>query len=112
VHQRRERLIKEGHEWDIEENSVRVKYAQYVYTVLTVCGILVAGGLTAGFTVGQRLRGVDPLGIATFSWIFAGFIILIAKSIRMNGWPWRDFLLGRVTCRSLSELRVVTSVNE
>jgi hypothetical protein len=103
---------KEGHEWDVEESSVRVKGAQYVYTVFTICGILVAGGLTVGFTVGQRLRGVNPFGIATFSFVLAGFIILIANSIRVNDWPWRDFVLERVTCQSLSELRVVTSVDE
>jgi hypothetical protein len=55
---------------------------------------------------------VDPFNIATFSWLLAGFIILVAKSIRVNEWPWRDFLLGRVTCRSLSELRAVTGANE
>ncbi|KAF2186507.1 hypothetical protein K469DRAFT_706494 [Zopfia rhizophila CBS 207.26] len=112
VHQRRERLIKEGREWDIEETSVRVQCPQYVYTVLTICGILVAGGLTSAFTMGQRVRGVDPFGIATFSWVVAGFIVVVSKSIRVNDWPWRDFLLGRVTCRSLSELQAVTGLND
>lgn len=112
VQKRRERLAQEGHEWDIEEMAVRVKCAKYVYTVLACAGILVIGGLVCGFTVGDRLEGVDPFNIATFAWLLAGFIILVAKSIRVTEWPWRDFLLGRVTCRSLSELRAVTGANE
>ena len=69
-----------------------------------------------GIFLGQRkvgpLQGVDPFNITTFSWVLAGFIILVAKSIRVTEWPWRDFLLGRVTCRSLSELHSVTGANE
>ena len=112
VHQRRDRLAREGLEWDIEENSVRVKCVQYVYSVLVGATVLVIGGLAVGFSLGNRLKGVDPFGIATYVWVLSGFIILLAKSIRVNDWPWRDFLLGRVTCRSLSELQAVTGANE
>ncbi|KAH7012564.1 uncharacterized protein B0I36DRAFT_339684 [Microdochium trichocladiopsis] len=58
------------------------------------------------------LQGVDPFGFTSYSWIIAAFIMLIAKSTRVNEWPWRDFLLRRVTCRSLSELHAVTGVDE
>jgi hypothetical protein len=112
VQQRRERLAQEGREWDIEEMAVRVKCAKYVYSVLFCAGILVAGGLATGFSLGNSLEGVDPFNIATFTWVVAGFMILIAKSIRVAEWPWRDFLMGRVTCRSLSELHAVTGANE
>ncbi|KAK0707385.1 hypothetical protein B0H67DRAFT_452392, partial [Lasiosphaeris hirsuta] len=98
--------------WDIEETTVGVNCVRYVYTVLALAGLLVAGGLTAAFTIGDRLEGVDPFGIATFSWVLAAFMILIAKSVRVTEWPWRSFLQGRVTCRSLSELRAVTGANE
>jgi hypothetical protein len=112
VQERRARLAADGQDWDIEEMAVRVKCGKYVYLVLGIAGFLVAGGLAAAFTIGDRVEGVDPFNIASFSWLLAGFIILIAKSIRVTEWPWRDFLLGRVTCRSLSELRAVTSANE
>ncbi|KAK0627550.1 hypothetical protein B0T14DRAFT_512852 [Immersiella caudata] len=112
IQQRREQLAQQGREWDIEELAVRVKCAKYVYTVLAIATAFVVGGLVCGFTVGESIVGVDPFNIATFSWLLAGFIILVAKSIRVNEWPWRDFLLGRVTCRSLSELRAVTGANE
>lgn len=114
--QRREKLVQEGRMWDIEESSVSIKCAKYVYTVLVSCGAIVIGGLMVGIFMGEResgaLQGVDPFNIASFSWVLAGFIILLAKSIRVNEWPWRDFLLGRVTCRSLSELRAVTGSDE
>ncbi|ROT37781.1 hypothetical protein SODALDRAFT_333534 [Sodiomyces alkalinus F11] len=112
VQERRARLAADGQDWDIDEMAVRVKCVSYVYSVLGIAGFLVAGGLAAAFTIGDRVEGVDPFNIASFSWLLAGFLILIAKSIRVTEWPWRDFLLGRVTCRSLSELRAVTSANE
>ncbi|KAI3551849.1 hypothetical protein CSPX01_00525 [Colletotrichum filicis] len=46
-----------------------------------------------------------------FSWIIAGFIVLVAKSIRVREWPWRDFLLGRVTCRIVREIANVTGLD-
>ncbi|KAH9234418.1 hypothetical protein K456DRAFT_52721 [Colletotrichum gloeosporioides 23] len=76
------------------------------------CGGLVTGGLLAGFLVGERITGVDPFNLTMFCWIIAGFIILVAKSIRVATWPWRDFLLGRVTTRSVSELASVTGLDE
>ncbi|KAK3349882.1 hypothetical protein B0T25DRAFT_250760 [Lasiosphaeria hispida] len=112
IHQRQQRLAQDGRDWDIEETTVGVNCVRYVYTVLALAGLLVAGGLTAAFTIGDRLEGVDPFGIATFSWVLAAFLILIAKSVRVTEWPWRSFLQGRVTCRSLSELRAVTGANE
>lgn len=112
VRERRERLAREGQEWDMEETAVSVSCPRYVYTVLGCAGLLVCGGLAAGFFLGERLEGVDPFNITMFSWLLAGFLILIAKSVRVADWPWRDFLLGRVTCRSLSELSSVTGANE
>ncbi|KAF5702433.1 hypothetical protein FMUND_13488 [Fusarium mundagurra] len=47
-----------------------------------------------------------------FAWIIAGFIILLSKSIRVAEWPWRDFLKGRVTYRSVRELASVTGLDE
>jgi hypothetical protein len=37
-------------------------------------------------------------------------MMVLAKSLRMNEWPWRDFLLGRVPSRSVSELHSVTRI--
>ncbi|KAF5485649.1 hypothetical protein CGCF413_v013441 [Colletotrichum fructicola] len=79
---------------------------------MTACGILVVGGITAGLIVGERIPGVDPFNIATFAWVLAAFIILIAKSLSVREWPWRDFLRGQVPCRSVSELHTVTGIDE
>jgi len=43
-----------------------------------------------------------------FCWVLAGFLVLILKSIRVQEWPWRDFFLGRVVCRSVSEVVAVS----
>ncbi|KAK4113804.1 hypothetical protein N656DRAFT_767511 [Canariomyces notabilis] len=77
-----------------------------------VAAVLVAGGLVAGLTVGERVEGVDPFNFTMFAWILAGFIILIAKGIWVSDWPWRDFLHARVTCRSARELRRVTHLSD
>jgi hypothetical protein len=65
----------------------------------------------AGFLVGSRIDGVDPFNLTMFTWIVAGFVVLVAKSVRVADWPWRDFLKGRVTCRSVQELARVTGLD-
>ena len=86
----------------------------YVITVLLLCSILAIGGILAGLLVGERITGVDPFGILTFTWLLAGFVILVAKSIRVtcNAWPWRDFLSGEGPFLSVSELHSVTGTKE
>ncbi|CAK7236698.1 hypothetical protein SBRCBS47491_009726 [Sporothrix bragantina] len=114
---RQERLSKESSEWVVEERTVRVRCTTYVYTVLAICSLLVIGGLMIGVFLGRAeensiaLQNVDPFGITTYAWVLAGFIMLVAKSVRVNEWPWRDFLLQRVTCHSLSELQAVTGID-
>jgi hypothetical protein len=103
-----ERVAKE---WDIDEVAVVVKCPVYVCIVVFCSAVLVLGGLLFGFLVGNRIVGVDPFGITTFTWVVAGFVILVAKSVRVSDWPWREFLRGRVTCRSVTELRSVTGMD-
>jgi hypothetical protein len=99
-------------EWTIDQQSITIKCELYVWTVAIACAFLVAGGIAIGVTVKNRIRGVDPFGITTFCWVLAAFIILVAKSIYVENWPWRDFLLRRVVCRSVTELSSVTRVRE
>lgn len=99
-------------EWVLEENGVRVHCKRYVWIVLTIAAALVLGGIAAGMTIRDRLTGVDPFNITTFCWIVAGFVILVAKSVRVAYWPWRDFLRCQVLCRSVSELRSVTRIDD
>ncbi|KAK3387817.1 hypothetical protein B0H63DRAFT_542267 [Podospora didyma] len=98
--------------WAIEEMAISVGCLRYTLGVMSACALLVAGGLLAGFLVGSRIDGVDPFNLAMFSWIIAGFSLLVAKSVRVAEWPWRDFLKGRVTCRSVQELASVTGLDE
>ena len=117
VRRRQEQLSKESSEWVVEESTVRVRCTTYVYSVMAICGLLVVGGLMIGVFLGTAeqhsiaLQNVDPFGITTYAWVVAGFIMLVAKSIRVTEWPWRDFLLQRVTCHSLSELQAVTGID-
>jgi hypothetical protein len=108
---RRAMLKKEVKSWVIEEKAVRVRCIKYVVLVVRLCAVLVIGGIMVGIFLGDRLKGVDPFNITTFAWVLAAFIMLIAKSVRVNDWPWRDFLLGRVPCRSVSELHSVTRID-
>jgi hypothetical protein len=105
-------LEKQVKDWVFEETAIRVKCKAYVLTILLVCSILVIRGILAGLLVGERIAGVDPFGISTFIWVVAGFVILVAKSIRVNDWLWRDFMFGEVPCRSVSELHSVTGMKE
>lgn len=103
---------KSSEHWEISETAITVACLNYTIPVISGCAFLVVGGLLAGFLVGERITGVDPFNLTMFSWIIAGFIVLIAKSVRVAEWPWRDFLLGRVTTRSVRELVSVTGIDE
>ncbi|KAI0201470.1 hypothetical protein F4808DRAFT_469762 [Astrocystis sublimbata] len=98
-------------DWVFEEGGVRVFCGLYVWAVLTIAAMLVGGGIASGLTIQTRIQGVDPFNIATFTWVVAGFIILIAKSTRVESWSWRDFLHRQVLCRSVSELHYVTGID-
>lgn len=107
-----EHTSKRMKEWVFEENGVRVRCDWYVGAVSAAATVLVLGGMAAGITIGERLPGVDPFNITTFSWVLAAFIILIAKSVRVASWPWWDFLHRQVLCRSVSELSAVTGIED
>ncbi|KAF6825973.1 hypothetical protein CPLU01_09965 [Colletotrichum plurivorum] len=96
--------------WDIAEASITIRCPKYVYSVFLFSAILVIGGLCCGFLVGERVAGVDPFNFTMFSWIIGGFVLLIAKSVRVSDWPWRDFLLRQVTCRTVREVANVSGL--
>jgi hypothetical protein len=96
--------------WTIDEKSITIPYRRYCYGSLGVCATLVSGGLAIGLTVERRINGVDPFNISIFCWTLAAFLALLLKSIRVDNWPWRDFLRGRVVCRSVSEVRDVAGM--
>jgi hypothetical protein len=98
--------------WVFEESGVRVECRLYVWSLISIAASIVGGGLTMGFTIGQRIDGVDPFQLAAYCWPFAALFLLIAKSLRVEDWSWRDFILGQVFCRSVSELQAVTGINE
>ncbi|KAL8381777.1 hypothetical protein RB595_005845 [Gaeumannomyces hyphopodioides] len=97
--------------WILEEKGVMVQCGVFVTSLMLVCAVLVTGGIAVGVTVGERIPGVDPFNITTYCWVMAGFLLLVAKSIRVHQWPWNDFLRGRVLCTSVSELSSVTGIN-
>lgn len=39
----------------------------------------------------NRLKGVDPFGITTFCWVFAAFILLVAKSVYVENLAMAGF---------------------
>ncbi|KAL4735665.1 hypothetical protein BDV11DRAFT_195459 [Aspergillus similis] len=97
--------------WTIDEKSITIPYRGYCYGSLGVCATLVTGGLAIGLTVERRINGVDPFNISIFCWTLAAFLALLLRSIRVENWPWRDFLRGRVVCRSVSEVRDVAGID-
>lgn len=108
----RRRISASARGWAVEEQAISVSCLNYTISVMTGCAILVLGGLMAGFFVGSRIDGVDPFNLTMFAWIIAAFIIVVCKSLRVAEWTWRDFLKGRVTCRSVRELASVTNLDE
>jgi len=77
-------------EWVTDESSIIVHCPTYVLSIAAVALVFAAGGLTIGFTVGDRIKGVDPFGIATYAWVLAAFVILICKSMLVRDWQWSE----------------------
>ncbi|KAK1691448.1 hypothetical protein BDP55DRAFT_541964 [Colletotrichum godetiae] len=105
------RLTKYMDEWVVDETCVTVSCPGYVWGVIFTAVLFAAGGLGVGFSVGQRINGVDPSNLATYLWVVAAFIVLVGKSMKVKEWTWNDFLRGRVRCCSVSELQSVTRID-
>ncbi|KAK1845494.1 hypothetical protein CCHR01_11869 [Colletotrichum chrysophilum] len=107
----REKILEIARNWTIQEKAIVVPCLNYVIFVAVLTIVLVAGGMTCAFVVGERIPGVDPFNLTNFSWLVGGLSILLAKSLRVSEWTWRDFLLGRVSCRTVQELSDVTGLD-
>jgi hypothetical protein len=97
--------------WIFAETSVTVKCRGYIIAVMTICSVVLSGGLAVPFTVHGRITGVDPFQITMFAWLIIGVILIVAKTRYVTEWPWHDFLHGRVVCQSVSDLADVTGVD-
>jgi hypothetical protein len=105
------KAMEEFQTWMIDETSIVIPHKLYAWGFLGASGLVVLGGLAIGLTVGNRITGVDPLGLASYCWVFAGFMLLVAKSLRVENWPWSRFFRGQVVCRSVSEVHSVTGMD-
>ncbi|KAJ4299339.1 hypothetical protein N0V90_004584 [Kalmusia sp. IMI 367209] len=105
------KAMQEFQTWMIDETTVVIPNRKYAWGFLGGCIMLVLGGLTMGLSVGNRIEGVDPLGFATYCWVLSGFVLLVAKSMRVENWPWSRFFRGQVVCRSLREVVSVTGMD-
>ncbi|KAK4031711.1 hypothetical protein C8A01DRAFT_21121 [Parachaetomium inaequale] len=106
-----ESVLKKFNTWVLDDNFIIVPYKKYAWGSMAISALLVIGGLVVGFVVGERINGVDPFNISMFCWALAAFLLLVAKAIRVENWPWSSFLRGECPCRSVSEVVAVTGVN-
>ncbi|TPX12725.1 uncharacterized protein E0L32_000902 [Thyridium curvatum] len=97
--------------WIIDETSISIKCRAYVLSVIIGAATLVCGAMAIPFTVGEEIRGVDPFQITSFSWILAGFLVILAKSRYVSEWPWHDFLRGQIVCTSIQDVQDVSGVD-
>jgi hypothetical protein len=98
--------------WVIAEDSITFDCHTYVFICVTLALFVVCAGIAIPFVVRDRIKGVDPFQITIFTWMVAGFIILIAKGRYVNEWPWHEFIHGHVICRSLKEVCDATRIND
>lgn len=97
--------------WLIAANSITIKCPGFVRAIIALALLIVCGGMAVPFSVGGRIRGVDPFQITTFAWVLAGFITIAAKAKYVSEWPWHDFLKGRVVCNRLTDVVDVTGLD-
>ncbi len=62
------------------------------------------------FAVGSKIRSVD-LPIIIFGWNIAGFVLILAKSLRVVDLPWHHFLGGQVKYLSIRDVWKVTGTD-
>lgn len=110
--QKVEKALRKMNGWVVEENGVRVRCALYVWTTIVIASTLVLGGIAAGIAIKNRMDPVDPFNVTMYCWVVAAFTVLIAKSLLVAEWPWRDFLRSQVLCRSASELHSVSGIDD
>jgi hypothetical protein len=99
-------------EWIFAATTITVHCKTFVFGILIFCAILVIGALFLPFFVKDKIPGVDPFQITTFTWLVVGVILITAKGRYVKEWPWHDFVHGRVVCDSISDLADVTRINE
>lgn len=99
-------------EWIFAATIITVHCKPFVFGILIVCAILVIGALILPFFVKDKLPGVDPFQITTFTWLVVGVILITAKGRYVKEWSWHDFVHGRVVCDSITDLADVTGVDE
>ncbi|KAH8665631.1 hypothetical protein BGZ61DRAFT_593014 [Ilyonectria robusta] len=102
--------MDEVERWVMDERSIVITSLWYSWIVLAAVGVLLCGGV-AMIAVEDRISGVDPSNLTVLVWTAAGFLVVYFKSMRVENWPWRDFLRGRVVCRSVSEVQAVTKID-
>ncbi|KAF2268811.1 hypothetical protein CC78DRAFT_454584, partial [Lojkania enalia] len=70
----------------------------YVWTIMAICFIIVAGALAIPFIVGTRIAGVDPFQVTSFSWLTTSVVAISARSSYVTERQWHDFIYGGVVC--------------
>jgi hypothetical protein len=98
--------------WTIAEDSITFDCHVYVSVCVTLALLIVLAGIAIPFVVRDRIKGVDPFQITLFTWMLAGFVILVAKGRYVNEWPWHEFIHGHVICRSLKEVCDATKIDD
>jgi hypothetical protein len=98
--------------WIVSEDSITIQCQRYVITIVGISVFVVLGSMAVPFAVRDSISGVDPFQFATFSWVLTGFFVAIAKSRYVSDWPWHHFLHGRIVCKSVSDVREVTGIND
>ncbi|RPA79978.1 hypothetical protein BJ508DRAFT_132922 [Ascobolus immersus RN42] len=97
--------------WIYGRSEITVDCSLYVFASVLLGLLLIIGGLVMGFTLGARVPGVDPSNLATYSWAVALLVVLLSQGMRVDVWTWRDYLRGRVRCRSVSELSAMSGID-
>lgn len=98
--------------WTIDQKSITVPFKPYAWGTLALAATIVISGLLFGFLIGNRIRPVDPFNVTIFFWGFAAFLVLVLKSYKVARWDWRDFLLGKIVCHSVSEIVGVSGIKD
>ncbi|KAM0418889.1 hypothetical protein ACHAPT_012154 [Fusarium lateritium] len=102
--------LEQAEKWIIDEKAIIIQHAWYSMVALGVCALLIAGGV-ALIAIEDSASGVDPSNLTALAWAAAGFTMIYFKSRRVQDWPWRDFLRGRIVCRSITEVQSVTGMD-
>lgn len=98
--------------WQLQSDTVVVPCKAVTVRIIVPTLCIAILGVLLLVAPYQKPHGVDPSNLMIFLWSLSLSFLLVVKAYFVTDWPWHDFIRARVVCKSVSDLRRITGVDE